>query len=711
MIDALKPIFTWWVVFFVLGCIFLPTTKRFFSSFFDKGYIFSKLIGAILLSYSMFVLGELHILPFSQYSLIGILFLFSLINIFLLKKDDLTDLKHAVFPIIVEEFFFLVALTGWSLVRGFQPNIEGLEKFMDFGFVNSILRTTYFPPKDMWMTPLYINYYYFGHLVTAALTKISLLPSYITFNLMLATIFAFTFVGSFSLGGNFYTLFKKSQNRFRSFFIPGIVSAWLMAFAGNLHTLYTFFSPYENDNPMAPWQLMFSPQTFPNAYWYPNATRFIYHTIHEFPIYSFVVADLHGHVLDIPFVLLTIATLLVIFLKPFNIENWKFRLGTSILLGALCAIMYMTNAWDGLIYLAISSTILLYKLHEVKGLSWKNSITQIGLVFISFFVFSLPFSLFFKPFASQVGINCSPDLLLHIGKIGPIIFEQGYCQYSPWWQLAILYGFFFFWFVAFSMFHFFKKERNNPLDIFTTILSIFAFLLILAPEFIYLKDIYTTYFRANTMFKLCYQAFIILSLTSAYSIIRMLSSFSFTKKIKVPFLLLFSILSGILLTLVSIYPYFAINSYYNNLQKFQGLHGTKYLTGSNKSDFDAITWINANISGQPVMLEAQGDSYTDYERISSYTGLPTIFGWTVHEWLWRGTYDVAPQRITDIKTIYEGTDVSQTKQLLKKYNVTYVYVGDMERKKYAVNEEKLQQVGKIIYRNDKTSIYHIFSSI
>ena len=52
-----------------------------------------------------------------------------------------------------------------------------------------------------------------------------------------------------------------------------------------------------------------APLTFPNSYWYPNATRFIYHTIHEFPIYSWTVADLHGHVLDIPFVLLTIAFL------------------------------------------------------------------------------------------------------------------------------------------------------------------------------------------------------------------------------------------------------------------------------------------------------------------------------------------------------------------------------------------------------------------
>src|SRR5258708_38797604 len=34
-----------------------------------------------------------------------------------------------------------------------SPDIHGLEKYMDYGFVNSILRSQYFPPKDMWFTP------------------------------------------------------------------------------------------------------------------------------------------------------------------------------------------------------------------------------------------------------------------------------------------------------------------------------------------------------------------------------------------------------------------------------------------------------------------------------------------------------------------------------------------------------------------------------
>lgn len=706
-------IFQWWAILLILGIVFLPLTVFLFRRFTDKGYLFSKIIGAIAISYLSLVLGELHILPFSLFSLWVILVVFLFINLFIFKRFFSLSVKQLIKIVkipLLEELIFLLALTFWSFIRGFQPDIHGLEKFMDFGFVNSILRSTYFPPKDMWMAPLTINYYYFGHLVTAVLTRFSMIPSFITFNLMVATIFAFTFSVGFSLGGNLWTLFRKNQNvkiKKIPFIISGFLSAFLLTFAGNLHTLYTFFTPYQNDTPVPPWQLIFSPQTFPNSYWYPNATRFIYHTIHEFPIYSFVVSDLHGHVLDIPFVLLMIATLLIVFTTP----QEKFKLYRfAILLGAINAILYMTNAWDGLIYLLFSEVILIYKIEKnsivgiIKEVLSIKALNSFLILLASFITISLPFSLFFKPFASQIGINCAPEFLLKLGNIGPIIFEQGYCQYSPWWQLLILYGFFFFWIISFLVLLWKqRKGKEHQLDNFIFLLSFLAVLLIIAPEFVYLKDIYTTYFRANTMFKLVYQAFIILSLSSAYMLLRI-----FTAIKRNIFALLYITISCVLLVIVGIYPYFAITSYYNNLKEFHGLDGITYLKTISVGDYEAVNWMNSHISGQPTILEAQGDSYTDYERISSNTGLPTVFGWTVHEWLWRGTYDIVPPRIADVENLYELHNLDQTKKLLKKYQVQYVYIGDMERTKYPqLDENKFKQLGKVVYQNSSVTIYKI----
>ena len=119
-------------------------------------------------------------------------------------------------------------------------------------------------------------------------------------------------------------------------------------------------------------------------------------------------------------------------------------------------------------------------------------------------------------------------------------------------------------------------------------------------------------------------------------------------------------------------------------------------------------WLNQNIKGQPVILEAQGDSYTDYARISANTGLPTVLGWTVHEWLWRGSYDIPAPRITDVQTMYETTDVQYAKELLDKYNVQYVYVGTLEYQKYPhLDQQKFAQLGHIVYHHGATTIYKL----
>ncbi|MCX6726160.1 MAG: DUF2298 domain-containing protein, partial [Candidatus Shapirobacteria bacterium] len=178
MIKNLIPIFIWWLYLLGLGILFLPLTFVFFKKFFDYGYALAKIIGILLLSYITWLLGSLKILPFTNWGLwliIGFLFLF---NFLILKKQKIKD-KWRIF--IFEETLFFICLTVWSFIRGFQPEIHGLEKFMDFGFVNSLLRSQFFPPTDMWLAGQNINYYYFGHLVTAVLTKLSGLDSAITY--------------------------------------------------------------------------------------------------------------------------------------------------------------------------------------------------------------------------------------------------------------------------------------------------------------------------------------------------------------------------------------------------------------------------------------------------------------------------------------------------------------------------------------------------
>jgi len=692
----------WWFIFVLIGSAFLPITFSLFGNFKDKGYIFSKIIGMAFVSYLVFIVGLTRILKFSEISVYLCLILFFLINYFLIKKNNLfSDIKKNIRIFVLEELIFLITLFFWSFVRGNSPDIHGLEKFMDFGFLNSILRADFFPPKDMWYTPLPINYYYFGHLVTAVLTKMSMIPSFISYNLMLATLFAFTFTASLSLGIN---LFDNKRFSIKSN-LSGFISAIFISLGGNLTTIYTFFKAYPNDNPIPFWKLPFLPFTFPNGYWYPNATRFIPYTIHEFPIYSFVVSDLHGHVLDIPFVLLTIAVFWAVFLKK------QITVITSIFISFLLAVMYMTNAWDGLIYLLLGFLLIaflnFYKSGEKIKLSSKNlnnTLKTFFILVVGFFVFSFPFSIHFKPFVSGIGVVCAPTFLTNIGKIGPFLFEANHCQRSPIWQLSLLYGGFYFFVISFLIFLKIKKNyKISRNSLFVLMLICISTLLIIVPEFVYVKDIYPMHYRANTMFKLVYEAFMMLCLSSGFIIVTLISQIKNKKA-----LIIFFVSSVIVLTLILIYPTFAINSYYDNLKSYKGLDGTKYLSTLYPNDYNLINWLNKNVQGQPVVLEASGDSYTDYARISANTGLPTVVGWSVHEWLWRGTYDIVAPRIQDAETLYESKDIELTKLLIKKYNIVYVVISNLEKEKYPkLNEAKISSLGKIIYKSGDAKIYKI----
>lgn len=746
----------WWSILFLIGIGFLPLTFYFFDKFFDKGYIFSKLIGLILTGYVVYILGLAKLVPFATLYIFIIFFTLVLAFVIALPKRwrILYILKKFWPTFILEELLFLAVLFVWAYIHSFAPDIHGLEKYMDFGFVNSFLRSEYFPAKDMWFTPFSINYYYFGHLLTAMLTKMSGISSAITFNLMLSTIVAFCFVQTFSIGANLYIQLVQSPRiaKFKTT-IAGLLTAALVTFAGNLHILYAFFKPYKTDNPLPLWQLQFNPSGFPaeNTYWYPNATRFIYNTIHEFPIYSWVVADLHGHVLDIPFVLLSVGLLFALTLNhsiknPDDEQKLKtFMINPFVLafLGLLLACMYMTNAWDGAIYFLLVGLVLFY-IHTIYTPLYKRAFEKedknaveviknndtrkrkpilsdwqfalardymlsLLVVLCALLLFATPYNLNFDPFVSGIGVLCAPEFLTNIGKLGPFLFEASHCQRSPLWQLLMLYGFFYF-FVTIFMVSLIRTKKYNTTDIFVFLLIILSTFLIIIPEFFYVKDIYPAHYRANTMFKLVFQAFILLSISSAYIIIRtlVLAIWSNLNILKRLLLAVFIFITFILVYLILTYPYIAIKAYYGDFQNYQGLNGIAYLQKLYPADYAAIDWLNDNTEGQPVVLESQGDSYTDYGRVSTNTGLPTVLGWTVHEWLWRGSYDIPSPRINEVKDLYETSDINKTKALIKKYKIQYVFVGNLEYQKYPnLNEVKFQELGEIVFQKDNTKIYKI----
>jgi uncharacterized membrane protein len=695
MISDLTSIFTWWLSIFGLSLLSLPIVFRIFSKFWDKGYIFAKTISLILFTYFTLVLGVFKILPFNYLGLSALVIIFLAVDgLFLIRHRRYLDFFATIkknFPIfLIEELIFLIILLIWSLIRGFSPDIEGLEKYMDWGFVNTALRSQFWPPIDMWFSGQTINYYYFGHLIFALITKVSQVPSSIGYNLSIATVCSLTFTSAFSLVSNITHLSLPKIN-YKKIVTAGLISALLLTFGGNLHSVFkiTKLNYTQNNSHIvftqAAWTKAFS------SYWYPDATRFIGHdpdtndkTIHEFPIYSFVVSDLHGHMNDIFIVIFFLAFLFAAY-KTKNISH-NFIATIS---GFILSICYMTNAWDFAVYglvLAIFTFLINFQNNGPKSLI--KTIFNGFLVIVFWYIFSYPFSLKFTPMMEGIKISDG---------------------HSPFYQLFVLYG--GFWLICLPFVvkiiqlllqKQLKKINYSHLFIFSLIVT--ATILIIIPELVYIKDIYIyEHRRANTMFKLVYQAFMLYSLAGGYILINSSTLF------KSAFKNFYKVIFALIFVIHLIYPYFAIKSYYNDLKDYKGLDGLKYLESLYPDNYQAILWINKNISGQPVMLEAPGDSYTTFDQVSSATGLPTVQGWIVHEWLWRGGYDAPAARQKDVNTIYESTDLSEIKSLINKYKIQYIFVGAKEYEKYAdLDPKKFENIGaKIIFQSGQTTIYQL----
>lgn len=649
MLQDFFTIFYWWLLLLGLGLLFLPLNSFLFQRFWDRGWVFSKILAIITISYLAFFLGWLRLLPFYRETIFLIILLIVLVNLWWLnRRKNQESLREALKShwriFLFEELLFFLALAFWSFIRGFQPDIEGLEKFMDFGFVNSILRSVWFPPKDMWFAGEPINYYYFGHLQAAVLTKLSGFDSALTYNLMIATIFALAFTATFSLTSNLVFLALKSKiETLKPIILAGLISAFLLTLGGNLHTIVYVLKDGKD------------------KYWYPDATRFIGYrpdnpndkTIHEFPSYSFVVADLHGHMNDIPTTLLFMAILLALgfsFLqsrKAFSLSNLSFLIPP----GFLLAIMYMTNSWDfpiyGVLFALFTLFLNLKDQNKEKALfSW---FIRGLVVLVLAIVLALPFALSFEPMTQGVA------------------FVRAH---SLWWQLLILWG--FFWFLSFGFWlltiKLLKAGRRLLLsDLFVLSATIWATVLIIIPEIIYVKDIYIPeYHRANTMFKLTYQSFIIYSLSAGYIFWRIKQ----TLKNSI-FLHFYISIFLIGFSAQMIYPYFAIKGYYGGLKQYHGLYGMGFLKRLYPDNYRAVLWLKENIVGQPVILEAVGDSYTHYNHVSAMTGLPTIEGWLVHEWLWRGGYDQPGARAAEVGAIYQGDRKDEHKSIEDQTDVSF----------------------------------------
>jgi YYY domain-containing protein len=248
-----------------------------------------------------------------------------------------------------------------------------------------------------------------------------------------------------------------------------------------------------------------------------------------------------------------------------------------------------------------------------------------------------------------------------------------------------------------------KKQRG---DIFVLLLLFTGIFLTLGCELFYIGDVFGN--RMNTVFKLYYQAWVMLAIASAYSLyyfaqrLRMVGLFGRLAKYA------WWVLLVIFVACSSVYP---IAATWSKTGAFAGeptLDGLAYVKRINPDEYKAIQWLNENIQGSPTIVEATGDEYSEYSRVAAWTGLPTLLGWAGHEIQWRGSDRDFRGRAEDIDLIYLSEDWTQVSYLLKKYDVTYIYVGHLEKAQYGQEVgQQLAEFTDVVFENEGITIYQV----
>lgn len=400
----IASIMIWWLLLQIFGWLVWPLAFRLFKNLPDRGVAFCKPLGLILVNYALWILSTLGLLRNTWSNILFVLIGVGALALWFYRRTGPDEIRRAGQQdgvdiwawmrehwrtLLAVEIVFTVAFSLWAVYKMYDPNIAVTEKPMEFAFLNAIMRSERFPAYDPWMSGYSISYYYFGYIMVATLAKLgSVLPSY-AFNLGISTLFALTATGSYGVVYNLVhaaaerrvvtdnvAVDRRIQSVVRTAIYYGVIAAIAIPLMGNLEGVLEFahangvgVTQDEPGNVSGPfWEWVdvkgltgsgrLSETWYPtDGWWWWRASRVIHdksltgsdmEVIDEFPAFSFLLGDMHPHVLAYPFVFLVIALALNLLLAESALSTWTWWL-VYLCLGAIGFL----NTWDMPFYLFI----------------------------------------------------------------------------------------------------------------------------------------------------------------------------------------------------------------------------------------------------------------------------------------------------------------------------------------------------------------------
>jgi uncharacterized membrane protein len=209
-----------------------------------------------------------------------------------------------------------------------------------------------------------------------------------------------------------------------------------------------------------------------------------------------------------------------------------------------------------------------------------------------------------------------------------------------------------------------------------------GYFIIAGTEILFIRDSFGT--RMNTVFKFHYNAWLLLAIGCALAIGSLVAQRGVRRVGAIAAATVVVLLGGI-------YPLGATLTKTNHFQAAAALDGSAFARRQSENDLAAIDWLRA--SGQPrsVVVEAVGGDYTDFARVSTFSGVPTPIGWIGHELQWRGPKDELTRRERLVQDLYQSRDADQARRTLEILGASHVFIGRLEREKYgAESVERLR---------------------
>lgn len=682
---------------------------------------------------------------------------------------------HYRVSLLLFEGLFVIAFFVMMLIRMFNPDLWhpylGGEKPFEFGFLNAILRSGQMPPYDPFYSDHSINYYYYGLYLASLPIKATGIAPAIGFNLFLASLYAMTISGAFAVG---LRLTNKARYGLVAVFLLAVLGNVAAAFKVGTHDGFRPIQQAIESSgwqslgrSLGYW--------FWNASRVISIPDELT-TINEFSYWSFLFGDLHPHLIALPITILAVALAyeLFSFSRKHN-SLWAFvaqSIGTAFVLGTIA----VTNSWDMPTYGLLVTGALLGSAWRSRGQAfpWQKLLGAglLGLLIMgAALVFYLPF---FQHFHAQVGgigrVEVNSPLKqyalmygLFFGILLPFVYSSAWriANYltpklagqtkrglSGWHLALLLVPLFLIYSLSFA---------NRALQIWLVILMILIFALLLlrklkdgtwfilwltlvalavsfGVELIYIKDHLDggSAARMNTVFKFGYQIWTLLALASAAALAYL---GAWLDRRNIAWTIASTMLLGVLVAMASLFPIFgSINRLSFRFEHYPGLtlDGLKFMETAEfdvspsdlglvdngvpvhialRGDAAAIKWINENIEGTPIIAQSDLWFYRAYgTRIAANTGFPTIVS-PLHASEQHDPQAVG-ERSRHLTTLFATTSSEQALQILSKYRVGYVYVGQIERAAYGeAGANKFEQmVGSYLsleYSADGVQIYKV----